>query len=292
MILKYSNVDYDPVSHIYTLNGKTLSGITGVIKDKLFPDCYRNVPDDVLNKAAERGHRIHSAIELYDTCEISTNDCEELNGYLQEFEIHPFLRNHLESEYVVSDNKQYASAIDKVYDDGMGGVILADVKTTYKLDTDYVSWQLSVYAYFFSMLNPDIPVSGAYAIWLRGDKHKVVKVKLRPVAEVRQLLYGDDAPKNDCSFGELSFTEDYLLQLKNEAEEATAKYEQAKQEALALLTQKGVKNIRGSHLMITRRSDSERKTFDTKKFNTDHPELYAEYLKTAITKGGITIKAI
>lgn len=83
-----------------------------------------------------------------------------------------------------------------------------------------------------------------------------------------------------------------MLQLKNEAEEATAKYEQAKQEALALLTKKGIKNIRGSHLMITRRSDSERKTFDTKKFNTDHPELYAEYLKTAITKGGITVKAI
>ena len=64
MILKYSRVDYDPVSHTYTLDGKQLSGITGVIKDKLFPDYYKDVPEDVLNKAAERGHRIHTAIEL------------------------------------------------------------------------------------------------------------------------------------------------------------------------------------------------------------------------------------
>lgn len=292
MILKYSRVDYDPVSHTYTLDGKQLSGITGVIKDKLFPDYYKDVPEDVLNKAAERGHRIHTAIELFDTCDIPTEDCDELKGYIEEIFSHDFIGRHMASEYVVSDNEKYASAIDKVYADGMGGVILADIKTTYKLNTDYVSWQLSVYAYFFSMLNPGIPVSGAYAIWLRHDKHKVVEVPLRPVEDVLKLLYGDEAPKTDCGFGELSFTEDYLLQLKNEAEEATAKYEQAKQEALALLTKKGMKNIRGSHLMITRRSDSERKTFDTKKFNTDHPELYAEYLKTAITKGGITVKAI
>ena len=169
MILKYSRVDYDPVSHTYTLDGKQLSGITGVIKDKLFPSYYKDVPEDVLNKAAERGHRIHTAIELFDTCDIPTEDCDELKGYIEEIFSHDFIGRHMASEYVVSDNEQYASAIDKVYADGMGGVILADIKTTYKLDTDYVSWQLSVYAYFFSMLNPGIPVSGAYAIWLRRD---------------------------------------------------------------------------------------------------------------------------
>lgn len=292
MILNYSSVDYDPVIHTYTLNGKKLKGITGVIKDKLFPDEYKDVPEDVLKKAAERGHRIHSAIELFDTCDIPTNECDELKGYMEEIYSYPFIGRHIASEYVVSDNEQYASAIDKVYADGNGGVILADIKTTYKLDTDYVSWQLSVYAYFFRMLNPDIPVSGAYAIWLRRDKHKVAEVKLHSEDEVKQLLYGDDAPKTDCGFAELTFTEDHLLKLKNDAEEATAKYEQAKQEALALLTEKGIRNIRGTHLLITRRADSERKTFDTKKFNADHPELYAEYVKTAITKGGITIKTI
>lgn len=292
MKLKISEVIYDAVAHTYTLDGNELKGITALIKEKLFPNEYRDVPEVVLQKAAERGHRIHSVIELFDTCDIPTTECEELKGYQQEFEQHPFMRNHLESEYVVSDNSKYASAIDKVYDDGQGGVVLADIKTTYKLDTDYVSWQLSVYAYFFSLLNPDIPVTSAYAIWLRRDKHKVVEVKLHTTDEVKALLYGDEVPQKDSGFNEMPYTESYLLHLKALADDAATKYEEAKQQMLTAMQDSGLKTIKGQLLSITRKDDCKRISFDSKKFKADNPDMYNNYLKESVTKGGIIIKEI
>ena len=51
---------------------------------------------------------------------------------------------HVCSEYLVSDGHTYASPIDKVFKRGHV-YDLADIKTTYRLDTENVSWQLSVY---------------------------------------------------------------------------------------------------------------------------------------------------
>lgn len=292
MRLNQSAVVYDAVAHTYTLDGKKLKGITALIKDKLFPNEYRDVPEAVLQNAAERGHRIHSAIELYDTCDIPTNECDELKGYMQECEQHPFMRNHLDSEYVVSDNSQYASAIDKVYDDGQGGVVLADIKTTYKLDTDYVSWQLSVYAYFFSLLNPNVKVTSAYAIWLRRDKHKVVEVKLHSFDDVKTLLYGEEVVNKEFDFADMPYTESYLLHLKTLADDAATRYEEAKQQMLSAMQENGLKTIKGQLLSITRREDCKRMTFDSKKFKSENPDMYNNYLKESVTKGGITIKAV
>ena len=49
----------------------------------------------------------------------------------------------IDSEYLVTDGTHFASAIDKVIRRN-GKVCLGDVKTTYELDKDYISWQLSI----------------------------------------------------------------------------------------------------------------------------------------------------
>lgn len=290
MILRDSQVVFDSVAHTYELKGKKLKGITQVIKNRLFPEEYANVPDSVLQKAAERGSKVHTALEFYDQYDMTT-DCPELQGYIAEMDAHPFLRNHEESEYLVTDGKQYASAIDKVYRDG-DGVILADIKTTYKLNTDYVAWQLSVYKFFFNILNPNIEVKAGYAIWLRGDKHKVVKVNLHSEDEVKKLLYTEEpmlAVQNDEG---IPFNEDYLLQLKTKADEATAAFEAYKQYVADSMQKENITKVNGMKLMVTQRADTERMYFNSKKFGEEHPELFKEYQEPRVTKGGLSIKVL
>ena len=66
MKLIKSQVVFNPNEHTYMLGDKELSGITSVISRQLFPDKYRDVPEYMLRKAAERGTMIHSICELVD----------------------------------------------------------------------------------------------------------------------------------------------------------------------------------------------------------------------------------
>jgi len=166
----------------YWLDGNHLEGLTGMIGRQLFPNKYAAVPEMVLAKAAERGHRIHEEIQVYDMFgEISS---EEVKWYADMKKAEQF--DVIDSEYLVTDGTHFASAIDKVIVKD-GEVCLADVKTTYELDKEYISWQLSIYKYLFSLLNPDIEVDKLYAIWVRNGAslHEVPEI---PQEEVIELL--------------------------------------------------------------------------------------------------------
>ena len=50
-----SSVVFNEENHTYMLGEKQLQGITGMISRQLFPDKYKDVPDFVLKRAAEKG---------------------------------------------------------------------------------------------------------------------------------------------------------------------------------------------------------------------------------------------
>lgn len=286
MKLNDSGVVFNPVGHTYTLNGKMLNGITHVIKDKLFPDEYKNVPEHILKQAAIRGSEIHKIIEMYDSCSIKNNGSIELENYIDLSYRNKFLLHHIQSEYLVTDGEQYASAIDKVYEDGNGGVILADIKTTYKLNMNYVSWQLSIYKYFFKLANPDINVSGLCVIWLKGERSAIRPVHEHSEEEVKKLLYSDEIPTSSPI---VDFDEEDLIRLKKEADEAKKAYDTKKLEVQQYMVDMATKQIVGNKCKITIKEDTERISFDTKRFKDEHPDLYEQYVTKSTVKGGLLI---
>jgi hypothetical protein len=286
MKLNDSGVVFNPVGHTYTLNGKMLNGITHVIKDKLFPDEYKNVPEHILKQAAIRGSEIHKIIEMYDSCSIKTNGSIELENYIDLSYRNKFLLHHIQSEYLVTDGEQYASAIDKVYEDGNGGVILADIKTTYMLNMNYVSWQLSIYKYFFKLANPYINVSGLCVIWLKGEMSAIWPVHEHSEEEVKKLLYSDEIPTSSPI---VDFDEEDLIRLKKEADEAKKAYDTKKLEVQQYMVDMATKQIVGNKCKITIKEDTERISFDTKRFKDEHPDLYEQYVTKSTVKGGLLI---
>lgn len=292
--LNDSGILFDAESHTYcTKDGVVLQGITGRLKARAFPDEYKDVPEAVLQRAATRGTRIHHILELYDKVEIETDESSELQNYIKAQTEYPFLANHLQSEYLITDGKQYASAIDKVYVDG-DGVILGDVKTTYHLNEEYVSWQLSIYAYFFNLINPDVEVKKLYALWFREDNYKIVEVERKSIEDVKKLLYTEEAlpvsTADEAMMPDINRAEAAIIEYKEAMDFCKMQYDRLKDGILAIMTQHNIKKYDGQKISITRKGEGERASFDSKAFKADHPDMYEQYMVKSKTPPSLIVK--
>ena len=295
MKLVESQVKFDPTTHTYTLGGRVLSGITPVLSRQLFPDKYSDVPEDVLNRAAEIGTAIHEVCELIDDLHI-THDSPEAKGYESLKDLYSL--QYERSEYLVSDNENYASCIDKVYRESETEFTLGDIKTTYVLDEESVRWQLSIYAYFFEQQNPGAKVVRLLAIWLRGEKHEIVEVSRIPDNIVIDLLAVDAAGGQfNNPLAVSTAMPDKYVKLEKEMENTVylADYWTEKKKALQQvlseeMTKAGAYKWESDKLTFTRKKDSVRESFDTKAFREKYPDLYQEFVKETKVSGGVVIK--
>lgn len=300
MNLIQSPVVFDKESHTYTYNGRQLSGVTSMLSRQLFSDKYSGVSENVLRRAAERGSRIHSLCELADRTGIA--DTPEADDYLSL--CHGYGLKYVESEYLVSDLTNYASCIDKVYAGSADNKYwLGDIKTTYSLDKEYLSWQLSVYAYLFELQNPGCEVERLFGIWLRPEHKEITDVSRIDSSVIKELLTKDAAGEKfinnlpSISDGEplpekYKAVEDTLISMQLQYDYLKKQLDKFKEECLALMDKGGVKKFSSDRLSITRRADSTRESFDTAKFKKEHPDMYKAYIKTSQTKGGITMKIL
>lgn len=298
MKLIKSQVVFNPDEHTYMLGDKALSGITSVIGRQLFPDKYRDVPEDVLRKAAERGTMIHSICELVDDMGI-THDSDEAQGY-KELKDDWGLRYEC-SEYLVSDNEHYASCIDKVYRENETDFTLGDIKTTYVLDKESVRWQLSIYAYFFELQNPGCNAVRLIGIWLRGKNHEIVEVERIPSEVVMNLLKCDSEGRqfvNPYSISPVTLPDEYrkmertIQEIVSQAKYWSDKKKEITDGVMMAMVEAGEYSWKGDIISFTRKKDTIRKDFDKKAFEKDYPDLYKKYLKEIPVAGSVTLKTI
>ena len=291
-------ISFDKQTHTYTNDGRLLLSVTEVIKRYVFPDMYSNVPEEVLNKAAERGTATHAIIEKYIKGTLTNEEYEEhkadIDAFLNEItKMHLFLG---QSECIVSDGELLAGTIDIIglFNEGKGErVIIADVKTTSRLNIEYLQWQLSLYSYLmcnadgknYLANSPDL-----YGIHLRDGKCKIVKIEPLPLEAIESLL---DAIRNNvqpedwkkpqsdllnvkelteqyrAAFAKRAKLQDKVKELDEEIESCLA---EIKQEFLRIGTYKEAFD----DVEISLPTDTIRRTFDKAAFAKRHPELKAE----------------
>lgn len=283
-------VRFDAELHTYTApDGRQLRGITGLLHDKLFPDTYKGVDAETLRRAADRGKAIHQMIEDWD--EIGTYvDDDNLSAYIDVCSKSGLV--HHCSEYLVSDLDMYASCIDKVYRVDDGTCDIADIKTTYTLDKEYVSWQLSIYAYLLENENPHVKVRSLYAIHIRDGKGKLVEVQRKDVEVVKELLYGGDIPEYNPYTMPSKYRdmEDEIVRAAHLAKHYTDRVNELKAQLLADMERVKASRWESDRVQIVRREGSVRKQFDAKKFEKEYSALYEKYIMEVSSKSSITIK--
>lgn len=187
MQLYRSPVIFNELDHTYTLNGRTLSGITSLLSRTLFPSKYDGISPEVLAKAAAFGSNIHEQCEMVDSCGVESSD-PLVMAYIKMKE--QWGLHSLATEYLVSDEQYIASSIDSVYED----LSLGDYKTTSRLDREYLSWQLSAYAYLFERQNPGLYARRLLGIWLPKPRYgtpAIVTVPRRSSMEIEDLIATD-----------------------------------------------------------------------------------------------------
>lgn len=291
--LTQSGVAFNEATHTYTLDGKELVGITGLIHDKVFPDMYKGIPDAVLAKAAERGKAVHKNIEDYDRGLFACTTAE-LANYIKGCESNGLV--HEESEYLVTDREYYASAIDKVYRVNDTEFILADIKTTSKLNIEYVAWQLSIYAYLFEHQVKGASVKNLLAIWIRGEECEFRQVDRKSDEDVERLLNCGKtnenflAPTNDELPEQVSQILREIAEMEQKAKELSEKSKSLKEALEREMREHNVQKWTNDFFEVTLTQDYEKKAFDSTRLKKDNPNLYNDYLKTSMVKGHINIK--
>lgn len=302
MQLVQSPVVFDEVEHRYTLGDRELSGITSIIHRYCFPNMYSGVSQSVLDKAAERGKRIHNLIQLSVLDLLPDDNRAELQPFFDATQGIEWLA----SEYLVSDLESVASAIDFV---GMvdGKIYLYDIKTTAVLQMAYLQWQLSIYSRLFRQQNPTLDVAGLRAIHFRDGQCTLTDIIPLPDEDVDALLTAyrsgaesfdnpqcvvptdledlvDAYAENELSLSELDAARAPLEERKKQMQEQIA----------TLLREHGLQTIETGAAKVTLGKDSTRQSFDWKAFASSDaykqsPEQFNDYVKSTTVRGRLTV---
>lgn len=294
MKLEQSRVVFNQEEHTYTLDGKQLSGVTSLLSRQIYRDKYIDISKEVLRRAAQRGSLIHETIELVDSIGVSS-ELEEVKAY-EAIKSQYGLTTYC-NEYLVSDNDYIASSIDIVFDD----CSLADIKTTSKLDKEYVSWQLSIYAYLFELQNPTEQANRLYAIWLPKPQYgtpALVEVERKPAELVRQLIECDKSGKQFAmpamaDSAQITIPDNVIAEVRAieyQYKELEDKRTKIQQQLLTLMRDNGIEKFAAEGLTLTYRKPATRKSVDSKMLQSKYPNIYNEVLRESSTKDSITIK--
>ncbi|MBR1525055.1 MAG: hypothetical protein IJ640_00145 [Prevotella sp.] len=303
--LNQSAVHFDEVKHTYSLDGKILSGITSIIHKYILPNMYSGISQAVLNKAAERGTRIHNLVQLWTMGILSEEDTAELQPFMDAYAAAGL--DGCESEYLVSDNESVASSIDLVCLDREGNIILCDIKTTSVLNIEYLQWQLSIYAYLFEKQNETLKVSALKAIHFRDGKCAIVDIERIADEHVAALITafrnGDEAFVNPLHevpaemtdlFDEYGSVEVALAEIDAAKKPLEERKKQIQERLAEILREKGLQKIETDQAKVTVGSDSITETFDFKSFcktdtYNDSPDKFNGFVKKSVRKGRVTV---
>ena len=301
--LKESGILFDEEEHTYWLGGKELSGITGMLQRQLFPTEFDGIPKHFIQGAADYGTGVHQSCEDFDKNWIN-DGTQEVDDYIQLCKDYGLV--HECSEYTVTDGANWASKIDKVYRVSSDEFSLGDIKTYGQMTPEKLEkarWQLSIYAYFFELMNRKAKVAQLFVIRLRNKMKKdgsfdhikeIIFVNRIPSEVCKELL--------DCDLRGEQFSNPYdipdeyksqeqtireLIQTKAEVEEQLANI---KARILADMEKQGVKTWATGTMRLIRKLPTTRSSFNFSAFKSDHPELeYDSYMKVSPVAGSLQI---
>ena len=251
-----------------------------------------------MKRAAERGSFVHEVCELVDDLGID-HESEEARNYQKIKESYGL--QYEASEYLVSDNEHFASCIDKVYRESDSEFSLGDIKTTYKLDKEYVRWQLSIYAYLFERQNPGCKAVRLFAIWLRGSISELLEVErihdgiilelLSAEIEGRKFInpYAVPSVKTDMPL-KYREMEDSIIEITEQAKYWSERKKELTDGVMKEMVKAGAYSWKGESVSFIRKKDSIRRTFDREAFERDYPGVYDKYLVDTPVCGSITLK--
>jgi len=168
-------LEYLDETHQYVVDGVIVPSITTLCK-QLLGDRYPKVSREILKRAAERGTAIHEAVERY--CKTGVLGSEETYGFRTLQRTYGFQVIGNEVPVILFDEGKPIAAgrLDLVIDRG-GRRGLADIKSTSKIDREYLALQLHLYLIAYEQSYGE-RIEYLAGIHLRGDTARLINVPI------------------------------------------------------------------------------------------------------------------
>ncbi|MGE4321201.1 MAG: hypothetical protein AB7E61_07115 [Acholeplasmataceae bacterium] len=171
-------------THQYFVDDVEVPSVSVILGSTIFANKYANVDELTLQNAALFGKGVHKAIETGHTFMLDDIQMDVYRKYL--FLIKRKNIKPIKHEIIVHLDTLYAGTFD------MEATVnefecLCDAKTTYELDFEYLSWQLSLYELANGRLYDKL-----YAIWLpkrKGAELREIERKTQTEIEMLLTLY-------------------------------------------------------------------------------------------------------
>lgn len=287
-------IRFDKESHEYFDGEKPLISVTQLLrKHGLAPD-YSRVSKTLLEKSAERGNRIHEEVEALfkDNAEPASEEGLSVRQWLSTRELSDVSCENIVWNDIVAGTYDILCSLD-------GELTLMDIKTTSTRQSDYWTWQLSLYAYLLEQGGVHVQRMGD--LWLHDGRAEWCMTLPKPTEEVERLLECERA--GSSYLAQLDADEDALVRAVSddakaimEAEafikEAKARVQDGYDKILAEMERRGAKSVEGHGIRITYVSPQKRVTFDSKAFKADHPEYDGRYDKTSEVKASLRVTKV
>lgn len=185
--------------HLYLYEDLIIIPSVSEILHFIFPDKYKNVDVEILNKKAQYGTFIHELIETLEKGETLPK-----MDNIAEFSINQYKRLKAKhdikvqvQELIINYEDKYAGRFDMIATIG-SDLCLCDIKTTAELDKEYLSWQLSFYELAYMSMYGVPYFEKLYAIWLPKKRYgELVEIERKTRAELLAKLEEFWRYKND-----------------------------------------------------------------------------------------------
>lgn len=297
--LKDCGVKFIEEEHRYFLDETELSGITHAISTQLgLANAYDNIPAAILGKATQRGNEIHKSIQRFNN-EWFNDDSPQVQSYIRLCKENGIVAEA--NEYLVSDLKHWASSIDLVARVDDCTFDLYDIKTWASPTNENLMkarYQLSIYAFYLTLNNPDAKVRNLAIIHLRETEKdhiaEIIPVSRIPSDICEELLqtYLDGKPFNNPYDVPLDIRGQESL-IRNLMETKARAEEQLNQIKAGIMKRMELLDIRSwstDTMKITRKLASTRSNFDLSTFRMAYPDLnYEDYMRTSRVSPSLVI---
>ena len=180
-------IEFIKKGHIYLIDGVIAPSVSQIL-NFIDPNKYKNIPKSILQSAADFGTNIHKAIEDYENglqCDLKPLERVVFEQYIKVKEKHNL--TPISHEQLIHYDTKYVGRLDMIADVNYYRC-LVDVKTTSKVDTEALEWQLGMYKLAYEDMGLG-KLHQCYCLWLpKKNTGKLIEIVPKTKAQIERVL--------------------------------------------------------------------------------------------------------
>jgi hypothetical protein len=284
---------FDSINHRYFKDGDEKPSVSNIIS-WYFNEDLSNIPPEILKAAQDRGTDIHLLVDNI----LSGEDFETTYAYeYKSFETlkkkHKIKADTIEQiVYGFTPNGDYCGTLD-LFDNK--SKILYDIKTTYEKHIEKWTAQTNLYRYALEQSGKQ--VKAIKIIYLpkenNTNKPEVIDLEILSNSKVEEIVKCFYLKQRPTQIVELeSLPQERIKQLSLAFETINriqSEIENMKAQIKEEMEKRGIESFKCEDFYISIYKAHKRKSFDSKKFKEDFPEIYEKYQKESEVKSCLNI---